>query len=218
MRPAWGLVITHTPSLASIDPSTVPQQDRQVRTGVVLSLLLLASCKTDAAPAPEPPVPMATPEPEATMPSSPVISESGLDTSAEAIGSIRQGMTADAVVAALGEPDGRPEFELEDATGDFVAGWAWTAKDMVVSMAATDASGTNATVSGIGCGANCPFDLPWGLKIGSTRAEVEAIYGEHFDPDFTNEHTFVAGSVYGGSFYSFEDGKVVGIFIGAGAE
>ena len=62
------------------------------------------------------------------------------------------------------------------------------------------------------------YALPWGLKIGSPRADVEKIYGTHFDKDFTDENTFVAGSVYGGSHYAFKDGKVDSLFIGAGAE
>lgn len=147
-----------------------------------------------------------------------MVNETGLDTSAESVGPIRLGMPAKEVVAALGEPDAKSEYQLMGATGEFVADWPWASKGLTLTMAAVDASGTMPTVSGISCEASCAFELPWGLKMGSTRAEVEAIYGEHFDPDFTNEQQFVAGSIYGGTFYRFEGGEVVGIFIGAGAE
>ncbi len=206
-----------------------------MRTCVVITLLFAFGCeseapkKPDATKAAEPRAePKPTPKPEAEAApaapatpeakTGPVLRDGELDTSAEAVGPIRQGMSAGDVVAELGEPDAKPKFEMMEATGEFVAEWPWKSKGLSLSMAAQDAQGTKATVSGITCSKTCAFGLPWGLKIGSSRADVEAIYGKTFDPDFTNEESFVAGSVYGGTFYSFESGKVVGLFIGAGAE
>jgi len=121
------------------------------------------------------------------------------------------------VITALGEPAKKSEIFEEGATGDFVQDWEYPAKGLVVGMASPSATGAQA-VSTLTANATCTLPARWGLKIGSTRAEVEKVYGSNFDGDFTNGDVFVAGSVYGGVFYDFTEGKVSGIFIGAGAE
>ena len=196
-------------------------QDRGVRPHLIAFVLILVGCKT--APAPTEPSPVVAAPPTANADAAPatagpVFAGDDLDTSAEAVGPLRQGQAESEVLSTLGAPDEKPAFVMMEATGEFVSDWPWADKGLVLTMAAADASGASATVSGITCGKSCAFELPWGLKIGSTRAEVEAVYGDHFDKAFTDEHTFVAGSVYGGSFYRFESDRVVGIFIGAGAE
>ena len=216
MRPPQGLVFAHTRCEAAIDRFGGPSQDRGVRTRLIVSFVLLASCTSGSAPAPNAPEVPATPS---TTEAEPPTTDAEPNADAgETVGPIREGMSAEDVVAALGEPTEKPGFVLMEATGEFVSDWPWPDKDLTLSMMGTDEAGAGAKVGGITCGKSCAFELPHGLKIGSSRAEVEAVYGENFDKAFTDENTFVAGSVYGGSFYAFEDGKVVGIFIGAGAE
>lgn len=216
MRPPAGLVFAHTAHEALIDRLRGPSQDREVRTRLALSFALLASCTSGSAPAPVAPEAPAAAQPPA--PDAPVADAEPAQEEGETVGPIRQGMSAADVVTALGEPTEKPGFVLMEATGEYISDWPWPDKDLTLSMMATDEAGAGASVGWITCGKACAFDLPRGLKIGSIRAEVEAAYGDDFDEAFTNETTFVAGSVYGGSFYTFEAGKVVGIFIGAGAE
>lgn len=216
MRPLKGLVFAHTPCEALIDRFRGPSQDRDVRTRLSLSFVLLASCTTGSAPAPAAPdAPTAPTTPDAAAASTET--EPAAD-EGETVGPIREGMSAEDVIGVLGEPTEKPGFVLMEATGEYVSDWPWPDKDLTLSMMATDEAGAGASVGGITCGKSCAFGLPHGLKIGSSRAEVEAVYGDNFDKGSTDENLFVAGSVYGGSFYSFEAGKVVGIFIGAGAE
>jgi hypothetical protein len=148
----------------------------------------------------------------------PVINDGDLDLRAERVGDLALGMDAAAVEKLLGKPDAKTAFEEEGATGDFVQSWTYRSLELELGMAAVDGKGTDNGLSNISVGKASSLTLPWGLKIGSTRAEVEKVYGTHFDPDFTDKDKFVAGSVYGGAFYDFEDGKVVGLFLGAGAE
>ncbi len=196
-----------------IDRFGGPSQDRGVRIRLILSLVILPSCTSGTAPTPNAPEAPSPPGAEPPTADADATQEEG-----ETVGPIRQGMSVGDVVAALGEPTEKPRFVLMEATGEYVSDWPWPDKDLTLSMMGTDEAGAAATVGGITCGRSCAFSLPHGLKIGSSRAEVEATYGDDFDKDFTDENTFVAGSVFGGSFYSFEAGKVVGIFIGAGAE
>ncbi|MCR9159426.1 MAG: hypothetical protein ACE37F_23025 [Nannocystaceae bacterium] len=186
-----------------------------MRTRLTVSFLLLASCSSSPPPAPS--APRTPTSPEAEPPTANATPTEDED-EGETVGPIREGMSAEAVVALLGEPTEKPSFVLMEATGEYVSDWPWPSKGLTLSMMGTDETGAGAAVGGISCDESCAFDLPHGLKIGSTRAEVEAVYGDDFDKDFTNENTFIAGSVYGGTFYEFDGDKVVGIFIGAGAE
>lgn len=179
-----------------------------------------SSAKADAKPdakADAKPDAKAPPEGEAAGPTAPVIVDGELMLDPEGIGDLRLGMKAAEVVALMGEPSKKSGIDEEGATGDFVQSWDYPSKGLGIGMAAPSAKGPW-SLSNLTANADCPMPGPWGLKIGSTRAEVEKIYGKAFDPDFTDADQFVAGSVYGGVFYGFTDGKVSSIFIGAGAE
>lgn len=150
-------------------------------------------------------------------PGKPVVTKGELDLEFERIGGIRLRMPAADVVAVLGEPASKSKIVLEGATGDYVQRWEYPAQDLVIAMGATTRKGKQ-TVKSITAGPKCPLPASWGLRIGSTRDEVKKVYGRHHDPVFTNEDELVAGSIYWGAMYTFEDGKVARIFIGAAAE
>ena len=58
-----------------------------------------------------------------------------------------------------------------------------------------------------------------GVKIGSTENEVVKAYQSDWNrEDSEKGKTFVAGSIYGGLIFSFRNGKVSSIFLGAAAE
>lgn len=136
----------------------------------------------------------------------------------EKVGALQIGMKPDEAVEVLGEPKEKGEIWEEEATGDFVSDWTFPDKGVVLHMASADKKGTDMRINAISADKSCTLSFPWGLKVGSTRADVEKIYGDKFHDVVTDDKQFVAGSIYGGTFYNFEDGKVVGIFIGAGAE
>lgn len=57
-----------------------------------------------------------------------------------------------------------------------------------------------------------------GIKIGSTFGEVVKTYNEAIPQPITDSTYLVAGSLYGGLMFRFENGKVVQILLGAAAE
>jgi hypothetical protein len=58
-----------------------------------------------------------------------------------------------------------------------------------------------------------------GIRIGSTGEEVMKAYKPYWNrEDSKNFKVFVAGSIYGGLMFKFENGKVSRIFLGAAAE
>ena len=75
------------------------------------------------------------------------------------------------------------------------------------------------TVSMIRATAGCTLATARGVKIGSTEAAVNKAYGKERDKESSKAgQSFVAGSLYEGVVFTFKDGKVSGIFIGAAAE
>ena len=58
-----------------------------------------------------------------------------------------------------------------------------------------------------------------GIQIGSSEQQVIKAYNDVKDVQVTvPKESFVAGSVYGGLFFDFKNGKVSSIMLGAGAE
>jgi hypothetical protein len=58
-----------------------------------------------------------------------------------------------------------------------------------------------------------------GIRIGSTEQEVNEAYGRFRNAEESKQgEVFVAGSVFGGLIFTFQQGRVSKIFIGAAAE
>ncbi|MFT7581921.1 MAG: hypothetical protein ACI9MR_003602 [Myxococcota bacterium] len=135
------------------------------------------------------------------------------------IGAIKADVSAESVVASFGEPEKMGESWEEGATGMWVQDWHWPARGIEIAMGSTRKDGAqsvyNYTVS-------APFagTTTRGIGIGATEAEVTKAYAGLADPSFTTGgKIFIAGSVYGGVFFNFDEGgRVESIFIGAGAE
>ncbi|MBK6920975.1 MAG: hypothetical protein IPH07_26505 [Deltaproteobacteria bacterium] len=154
---------------------------------------------------------------DAKAPSGPVFVDGNIDLSFESVGELHVGMTPAEVEAKLGKPSKTTKIQEEGATGEFVQTWRYPAAGIEVGLSATTKNGAQ-TVRSLSAGPTCKLPLGWGLAIGSTRAEVEAIYGSNFEAETTTPETFVAGSIYGGAIYTFVDGKVTHLFLGAAAE
>jgi|GEM_PF-3505493 len=133
------------------------------------------------------------------------------------VGFLAEGMPIAEIIAKLGAPDEVGELWLEEATGDQVQDHIWKTKGVMV-QAYLDPE-KNLKVSRFTVEAPFAGKTSRGFGIGSSAAEVFAAYAAEIDPSFTEPGSkLVAGSVYGGIFFDFEDGKVISIFVGAGAE
>jgi len=142
----------------------------------------------------------------------------------ESFGPLRLGMTAEQAIAALGEPEARPDFVEMEATGERVASWSWPARG--ASLTLHDAP-EGAVVVAISLAA--PSDLRGahgGVGLGSTREEVLAAYadvsgGEDAEPreDPDQPDRVRIGNAYACLSFSLTDGRVSGILLGStGAE
>lgn len=126
--------------------------------------------------------------------------------------------TAQEIVAKLGEPDKKGARMTEEASGDIVEYWTWSAKGVTLGMTApnmTDPVNASRDIT-----VRAPFaeKTERGIGIGSTEAEVQKAYAGLLDPNSKPGEQWIAGSIYGGVFFTITDGVVSDIFIGAGAE
>lgn len=136
----------------------------------------------------------------------------------DALGALEDGLPDKDVLAKLGDPQSKDGREEEGATGDIVDVWSYPKQGIVLMMRSQTMTSAQ-SVSGITIKAPCEFKTKLGIGVGSTRAEVLAAYGAFKDPEFpTGPEQFIAGSVYGGTFFDFTDDKVASIFMGVGAE
>lgn len=136
----------------------------------------------------------------------------------EFLGKITLGQKADQLIALLGKPEGKGKDTLWEATGEWVQEWRFDAQGLKLNMA-SEAKGGAKQVSSITATSPSKLATARGIQIGSSEAEVRKAYQnvEDKEQSIVGE-TFVAGSIYGGVIFTFKEGKVVRIFIGAAAE
>ena len=124
------------------------------------------------------------------------------------------------MVAKLGEPAKKGRKAMSEATAETIQEWSYPDRGLKLAMADDDKRGQSITA--ITIKAPATFKTRLGIGIGSSRKEVLGAYGKLRDPEFPsgdNEEVFLAGSIYGGVFFTFnKKDQVSEIFVGAGAE
>ena len=134
----------------------------------------------------------------------------------EPLGQLALGSKPAEVLKLMGKPESRGKKTPQEATGTSVQDWNYPAKGLTITMEFVK---KEETVSMIRATAGCTLATARGVKIGSTEAAVNKAYGKERDKESSEAgKSFVAGSLYGGVVFTFKDGKVSEIFIGAAAE
>ena len=138
----------------------------------------------------------------------------------ERFGELAINMPAAAVLERLGEPKRKDRIELSEATGDHVQTWFYPDQGLALGMYSDGRKGAQ-SIGAITVKAPSTLTSRLGVGIGSPRKAVLDAYGKMRDPMFPSgdkEDVFLAGSIYGGIFFTFKKDKVSEIFVGAGAE
>lgn len=136
----------------------------------------------------------------------------------ESLGKLKLGQTASQTTALVGKPESKGKDTLWEATGEWVQEWRFKSAGLKLNMASESKGGAK-TLASITATASCKLVTARGIQIGSSIADVTKAYGKFHDKEQSIAgKTFVAGSVYGGVIFTFKDGKVSEIFIGAAAE
>lgn len=128
----------------------------------------------------------------------------------EAIGPLQFGSRGTDLVKHLGAPKTKSPGSYEGATGGYVSWWSWPG--VGATMVAGKPTGPWLARS-IQVSAPSKLATKAGIRIGSSRKEVEAKY-QRGSMDQGEPESFLAGSPYGGMYFTFKDGVVTEIGLG----
>ncbi len=138
----------------------------------------------------------------------------------EGFGELKLDMPVEKVEEILGGGFLRGDEFEQAATGDWVRRMLWDEKGIDVWVGSLEQGGPK-IVRSITIKEPCDFKTVQGLGIGSPMEQVKEVYGQWEDVEDGRREMpedFVVGSIYGGLIFSFQDGKVSEMFLGAAAE
>ncbi|MBL0173835.1 MAG: hypothetical protein IPP94_00950 [Ignavibacteria bacterium] len=107
--------------------------------------------------------------------------------------------------------------ELWGADGAYHQEWKYAACGITLGMVSRK-KGAPKSIESITVSSPSMLRTKRGIRIGSTEQEVMKAYKPFWNKEESTPGSFVAGSIYGGLLFSFENGKVSRIFLGAAAE
>jgi len=136
----------------------------------------------------------------------------------ESLGALRIDMPDGEVVVLLGEPDEKGDKHLSEADALYHQEWRYPQQGIFLELVSESTSGKQ-RVASIRAGLHSILETTKGIKVGDCFAAVNKAYGDQLDTDNSDPpFTLLAGSLYDGVLFSFEEGKIIQIFLGATAE
>ena len=135
----------------------------------------------------------------------------------ERIGNLRIGLTEADLKKAIECTLKRGPENLWGADGMYHQAWQCPACGLDFGMVSEKRGGLK-VVESITLMAPCALATKRGIRIGSTEQDVRKAYKKEWNREDSSKDSFVAGSVYGGIIFQFNNGKVDRIFLGAAAE
>ncbi len=134
----------------------------------------------------------------------------------ESFGNIKIGLTDLKTVELIGEPQEKSKTEEWEADGETHQTWNYKQLGITINMIGKGA--LNQVVNTISITAPCSLKTSKQIGIGSSKQEVQSAYDLSIDKANLESEALVAGTVYGGMIFNFENGKVKTIFLGSVAE
>jgi hypothetical protein len=148
----------------------------------------------------------------------PVIAEERMWFESEKIGDFSIGLSEQALTKKLHCKFERGKEIFEEAGGLYHQLYNCPATGISFDLS-SERRGGKKTIASVEINSPSQLKTKRGIQIGDTEAQVIKAYHDVNDVDGTEpKKVFVAGSVYGGLFFEFHNGKVVSIMLGAGAE
>lgn len=133
----------------------------------------------------------------------------------ERFGPLKLGMPLSEVLKALGEPTEKTDPVEWGADGRIHQSYTYMALGLSLDIVGEK---RERTLNMIEARPPCKFRTSKHVGIGDNMDDVQALYMQYLDPEFSTSDTLVAGSIYGGIIFSGEEGRVAYIFFGAMAE
>lgn len=185
---------------------------------LILIFSLAIGCDRDSEPAAAPDEPVEEQEVDEPKEEEPTADDDEGGWQNEAIGDLELGQPEAEVRFSLGDPTETGDEQFQGADGLYVQ--QLTYDDLGIELwMHSEEEGAPKEVASITISEPSDLTTKKGIRIGSTEAEVQEAYESlHNEEESEPGTTFVAGSIYGGLIFTFEDDKVTSIFLGASAE
>ena len=136
----------------------------------------------------------------------------------EGFGELKIGLRADEAIQILGEPESKGDQQFWGADGLYHQKWNYPQRGITLDMASETEAGP-AVISSIRVKSPSQLTTGRGVGIGDSSAKVKQAYAAEEDESAPiSSDYFVAGSVYGGLIFTFENNQVTEMFLGAAAE
>lgn len=136
----------------------------------------------------------------------------------EGFGELTINITATQVFQLLGNPETKGEKVVWGADGLDHQYWYYPEQGITLEMV-SEAAENSQRVASIKIKSPSKLKTQRGIGIGDTYTEVMQAYREEEEQKHSfSSQQFVAGSIYGGLIFSFQNGQVTEIFLGAAAE
>lgn len=134
----------------------------------------------------------------------------------ESLWGIKKDMQSKKVIETIGYPDDKSAEEEWGADGQIHQKWTYANQNVELDM--IGAESTNQVVNSIYVMSPSDAKTSRNIGIGSTISDVTNKYINEIDNSQSSETSLVAGTIYGGIIFTFENKKLISIFIGASAE
>ncbi len=134
----------------------------------------------------------------------------------EKIGELKIGLKVDKIIELLGKPEEKSKLELWGADDSYHQEWNYKTKG--ISLDIIGKTEAEQVVNMITISEPSKLKTLKQIAIGSPIEDVKKAYIESIDTSWSDNENIVAGSVYGGIVFTFENNIVKTIFIGASAE
>jgi len=136
----------------------------------------------------------------------------------EKLGEFKIGSSAARILEILGNPQTKSKNVFSEADGLYRQSWYYPKQGIIFQMV-TENKNDTPKVASIKLTLSSKLKTNRGIKIGDSYDKVVRLYGQYKDQENSVPFKrFVAGSIYGGLMFSFQNGRVVEIFLGAAAE
>jgi hypothetical protein len=137
--------------------------------------------------------------------------------SKERIGNLRIGLSEKKVKQVMNCKVIRDPDQLWGADGAYHQAWKYADYGITLDMV-SEKNGAPKSIASITLTKPSRLNTTRGIGIGSTSKAVMKAYKNEWNKESSNSDTFVAGSIYGGLIFNFQNGKVNKIFLGVAAE
>lgn len=134
----------------------------------------------------------------------------------ESIWGIKKDMQSKKVIEVIGYPDEKSTAEEWGSDGQIHQKWTFANQNVELDMIGEENS--NQVVNSIYVKSPSDAKTSRNIGIGSNITDVTNKYSNEIDKSQTTEFQIVAGTIYGGIVFTFENKKLTSIFLGASSE